>query len=78
MQGSQNAFDVNFEAWQLEINHVLEAASAQASVISDFGTGVYQHDYCAAIYISSALWWTRKMIVQPLAIIGAILTALLR
>ncbi|STL55949.1 methyl-accepting chemotaxis protein IV [Escherichia coli] len=24
----------------------------------------------AAIYISSALWWTRKMIVQPLAIIG--------
>ncbi|MBW0604500.1 hypothetical protein JET42_00065, partial [Escherichia coli] len=25
----------------------------------------------AAIYISSALWWTRKMIVQPLAIIGS-------
>ncbi|HFT8846908.1 TPA: methyl-accepting chemotaxis protein [Escherichia coli] len=45
VQGSQNAFDVNFEAWQLEINHVLEAASA--------------------------LWWTRKMIVQPLAIIGS-------
>ncbi|MGG8924992.1 HAMP domain-containing protein, partial [Escherichia coli] len=25
----------------------------------------------AAIYISSALWWTRKMIVQPRAIIGS-------
>ncbi|XNM59286.1 hypothetical protein ACLK1S_11860 [Escherichia coli] len=25
----------------------------------------------AAIYISSALWWTRKMIVQPLAIISS-------
>nr|HDC2333408.1 flagellar type III secretion system protein FlhB [Escherichia coli] len=30
VQGSQNAFDVNFEAWQLEIIHVLEAASAQS------------------------------------------------
>ncbi len=29
VQGSQNAFDVNFEAWQLEINHVLEAASME-------------------------------------------------
>ncbi|MFV2226799.1 Tar ligand binding domain-containing protein, partial [Escherichia coli] len=30
LQESQNAFDVNFESWQLEINHVLESASAQS------------------------------------------------
>ncbi len=36
VQESQNAFDVNFEAWQLEINHVLEAASAQSIIGSHF------------------------------------------
>ena len=54
VQGSQNAFDVNFEAWQL-----ISALVFISMII------------VAAIYISSALWWTRKMIVQPLAIIGS-------
>ncbi len=72
MQGSQNAFDVNFEAWQLDINHVLEAASAQSQRNYQISALVFiSMIIVAAIYISSALWWTRKMIVQPLAIIGS-------
>lgn len=72
MQGSQNAFDVNFEAWQLEIIHVLEAASAQSQRNYQISALVFiSMIIVAAIYISSALWWTRKMIVQPLAIIGS-------
>lgn len=72
VQGSQNAFDVNFEAWQLEINHVLEAASAQSQRNYQISALVFiSMIIVAAIYISSALWWTRKMIVQPLAIIGS-------
>ncbi len=72
MQESQNAFDVNFEAWQLEINHVLEAASAQSQRNYQISALVFiSMIIVAAIYISSALWWTRKMIVQPLAIIGS-------
>ena len=72
VQGSQNAFDVNFEAWQLEINHVLEAASAQSQRNYQISALVFiSMIIVAAMYISSALWWTRKMIVQPLAIIGS-------
>ena len=71
VQESQNAFDVNFEAWQLEINHVLEAASAQSQRNYQISALVFISIIVAAIYISSALWWTRKMIVQPLAIIGS-------
>ena len=72
VQGSQNAFDVNFEAWQLEINHVLEAASAQSQRNYQISALVFiSMIIVAAIYISSALWWTRKMIVPPLAIIGS-------
>ena len=72
VQGSQNAFDVNFEAWQLEINHVLEAASAQSQRNYQISALVFiSMIIVAAIYISSVLWWTRKMIVQPLAIIGS-------
>ncbi|MCV4783692.1 Tar ligand binding domain-containing protein, partial [Escherichia coli] len=65
VQESQNAFDVNFEAWQLEINHVLEAASAQSQRNYQISALVFiSMIIVAAIYISSALWWTRKMIVQ--------------
>lgn len=72
VQESQNAFDVNFEAWQLEINHVLEAASAQSQRNYQISALVFiSMIIVAAIYISSALWWTRKMIVQPLTIIGS-------
>ncbi|EHO9256595.1 Tar ligand binding domain-containing protein [Escherichia coli] len=75
VQGSQNAFDVNFEAWQLEINHVLEAASAQSQRNYQISALVFiSMIIVAAIYISSALWWTRKMIVQPLAIFASLKT----
>ena len=57
---------------QLEINHVLEAASAQSQRNYQISALVFiSMIIVAAIYISSALWWTRKMIVQPLAIIGS-------
>lgn len=36
VQGSQNAFDVNFEAWQLEINHGWKPPVRKASVTIRF------------------------------------------
>lgn len=58
---------------------MLEAASAQSQRNYQISALVFiSMIIVAAIYISSALWWTRKMIVQPLAIIGSLLTALLR
>ncbi|MCQ8801207.1 Tar ligand binding domain-containing protein, partial [Escherichia coli] len=57
VQESQNAFDVNFEAWQLEINHVLEAASAQSQRNYHISALVFiSMIIVAALYISSALW----------------------
>lgn len=51
---------------------MLEAASAQSQRNYQISALVFiSMIIVAAIYISSALWWTRKMIVQPLAIIGS-------
>lgn len=56
VQGSQNAFDVNFEAWQLEINHMLEAASVQSQCSYQVSAPVFiSMTIVATIYISSAL-----------------------
>ncbi|XNM49075.1 hypothetical protein ACLK17_11550 [Escherichia coli] len=58
---------------------MLEAASAQSQRNYQISALVFiGMIIVAAIYISSALWWTRKMNFQPLAIIVPILTALLR
>lgn len=58
---------------------MLEAASAQSQRNYQISALVFiSMIIVAAIYISSALWWTRKMIVQPLVVSVAILTALLR
>ncbi|MTD86098.1 HAMP domain-containing protein, partial [Escherichia coli] len=66
-------FDVHFEAWPLESKHVLEAASAQSQRNDEISGLVFiSMIIVAAIYVSSALWWTRKVIVQPLGIVGSL------
>lgn len=51
---------------------MLEAASAQSQrSLSNSALVFISMIIVAAIYISSALWWMRQMIVQPLAIIGS-------
>ncbi len=72
VQQSQDAFDKNFEAWQGHINHFVESAKAE-------GQSNYQRSavifvavvILAALLTSCALFWSRKMIVQPLAIISS-------
>jgi methyl-accepting chemotaxis protein-4 (peptide sensor receptor) len=72
VQQSQDAFDKNFEAWQAHINHFVDSAKAD-------GQGNYQRSavifvvvvILAAMLTSGALFWSRKMIVQPLAIISS-------
>ncbi len=71
MQESQNAFDVNFEAWQLESTMCWKPPVRKASVTIRFRRGVYQHDYCCGDLHQQCAVVARKMIVQPLAIIGS-------
>ncbi|QMI05510.1 methyl-accepting chemotaxis protein IV [Citrobacter sp. RHB25-C09] len=72
VQTSQDAFDVNFNAWQQGINTVLLTAGEQSksnyhkSAIVFIGMVVL-----AVLLTGGALFWARKMIVQPLAIIGS-------
>ena len=64
----QKETEKSFARW----HHVLEAASAQSQRNYHISALVFiSMIIVAALYISSALWWTRKMIVQPLAIIGS-------
>ena len=72
VQQSQDAFDANFAAWQTHINHFVDTAKAD-------GQSNYQRSavifvavvILAALLTSGALFWSRKMIVQPLAIISS-------
>ena len=72
VQQSQDAFDANFAAWQTHINHFVDTAKAD-------GQSNYQRSavifvavvILAALLTSGALYWSRKMIVQPLAIISS-------
>lgn len=71
VQQSQDAFDANFTAWQQHINHFVETAKVD-------GQRNYQRSavifitvvILAALLTSASLWWSRRMIVQPLAIVG--------
>ena len=75
--------DLEHQATWLESNQLSDFLTAPVQESQKAASAQSQRNYqisalvfismiiVAAIYISSALWWTRKMIVQPLAIIGS-------
>lgn len=70
VQKSQAVFDASFNAWQQSINEIVAAASADSrqnyrisAVI--FGTVTV----LAVLMLLGSLAWSRRMIVQPLAIV---------
>lgn len=72
VQASQDAFDVNFNAWQQNINHVLVVAGQQSKNNYHMSAAIFiSMVIIAALLTTGALFWSRKMIVQPLAIIGS-------
>ena len=72
VQASQDAFDVNFNAWQQNINHVLVVAGQQSKNNYHMSAAIFiSMVIIAALLTTGALYWSRKMIVQPLAIVGS-------
>jgi len=71
VQESQAAFDAGFNAWQQEINQfVAQAGSDSRSSYQMSGVIFVTVIILAALLTSAALFWSRRMIVQPLAIIS--------
>ncbi|MGO3909325.1 methyl-accepting chemotaxis protein IV [Huaxiibacter chinensis] len=72
VQESQAAFDKSFEAWQQEINHIVEAASSDSRASYHMSGVIFiTMVILAALLTSAALLWSRRMIVLPLAIISS-------
>nr|WP_318381292.1 methyl-accepting chemotaxis protein IV [uncultured Enterobacter sp.] len=72
VQTSQAAFDDNFNHWQRHINDFVETASADGQSNYHMSAVIFVAVVIlAALLTSSALFWSRKMIVQPLAIISS-------
>ncbi|MGI1273007.1 methyl-accepting chemotaxis protein IV [Enterobacter kobei] len=72
VQASQDAFDDSFKAWQQDINQSVQRAE-EDSRISYHMSGVIFGVVVilAGLLTGGALLWSRKMIVQPLAIISS-------
>src|SRR5690606_41694684 len=72
VQASQAAFDDSFNAWQQDINQFVQRAG-ESSRMSYHMSGVIFTVVVilAALLTGAALLWSRKMIVQPLAIISS-------
>ena len=63
---------MNFNAWQQNINHVLVVAGQQSKNNYHMSAAIFiSMVIIAALLTTGALYWSRKMIVQPLAIIGS-------
>lgn len=66
VQASQDAFDANVNAWQSNINRILQTAGDSSQRNYHMSGMVF-----VTMLVLAALFWSRKMIVQPLAIIGS-------
>lgn len=72
VQAAQDAFDANVNAWQSNIDRVLQTAGEQSQRNYHMSGVIFATMVVlAALLTSGALFWSRKMIVQPLAIIGS-------
>ena len=68
VQASQAAFDDSFNAWQQDINQFVARAGADSRT-SYRMSGMMV--ILAALLTGGSLWWSRKMIVQPLAVVSS-------
>lgn len=72
VQASQAAFDANVNAWQSNIDRVLQTAGDLSQRNYHMSGVIFAVMVVLAVLLTSAaLYWSRKMIVQPLAIIGS-------
>lgn len=72
VQESQAAFDASTEAWQQEINQFVQAAGNDSRTSYHMSGVIFATMIVlTAILTSAALFWSRRMIVQPLAIISS-------
>ncbi|QJT81293.1 methyl-accepting chemotaxis protein IV [Kosakonia sp. MUSA4] len=69
---SQDQFDANFNAWEKHINEFAEQARQDSESNYHRSAAIFiAVVILAALITSIALFWSRKMIVQPLAIISS-------
>ncbi|HIE5387342.1 TPA: methyl-accepting chemotaxis protein IV [Enterobacter cancerogenus] len=72
VQGSQAAFDGSFDAWQQDINQFVQRAGDDSRKSYRMSGVVFAvMVVLAALLTGGALLWSRRMIVQPLAIISS-------
>lgn len=72
VQESQAAFDASTDAWQQEINNFVQAAGNDSRNSYHMSGVIFATMIVLAVLLTSAaLFWSRKMIVQPLAIISS-------
>lgn len=72
VETSQAAFDNNFMAWQKHIDAFVENASVNGQKNYHMSAVIFiTVVVLAALLTTSALYWSRKLIVQPLAIISS-------
>lgn len=72
VQASQAAFDASTDAWQQEMNSFVQVASNDSRNSYHMSGVIFATMIVlAALLTSAALLWSRKMIVQPLAIISS-------
>ncbi|AGN84613.1 MULTISPECIES: methyl-accepting chemotaxis protein IV [Enterobacteriaceae] len=72
VQESQDKFDASFSAWEKHINHFTEQARADGESNYHRSAVIFVVVVIlAALLTSAALFWSRKMIVQPLAVVSS-------
>lgn len=72
VEKSQQQFDDNFSAWQQHINLFVDNAGREGQSNYHRSAVIFVTVLILAALITSAsLWWSRKMIVQPLAIVSS-------
>ena len=72
VQASQAAFDDSFNAWQQDINQFVARAGADSRTSYRMSGMIFlTMVILAALLTGGSLWWSRKMIVQPLAIVSS-------
>ena len=72
VQASQAAFDDSFNAWQQDINQFVARAGADSRTSYRMSGVIFlTMVILAALLTGGSLWWSRKMIVQPLAIVSS-------
>ena len=70
VQASQDAFDTSFNAWQQHINHFATNAGAESQRWYHLSALIFiVISIVAVLLVIGSLWWSRRMLVTPLAII---------